>query len=44
MIVSENRIDEVITSGINEELRKVIDESIVHSNCYGVPKDLLEYR
>ena len=44
MIVSENRIDEIITSGINEELRKVIDESIVHSNCDGVPKDLLEYR
>ena len=44
MKVSENRIDEIITSGINEELRKVIDESIVHSNFYGVPKDLLEYR
>ena len=29
MIVSENRIDEIITSGIHEELRKVIDESIV---------------
>ena len=41
MIVSENRIDEIITSGINEELRKVIDESIVHSNCYGVPPDFV---
>ena len=44
MIVRENRIDEIITSVINEELRKVIDDSIFHSNCYGVPKDLLEYR
>lgn len=44
MIVSENRIDEIISSCINEELRKVINESIAHSNCYGVPRGLLEYR
>jgi hypothetical protein len=44
MTVSEKEIDRIITSSINEELRKVINESIAHANCYGVPRGLLEYR
>ena len=44
MTVSEKEIDRIITSSINEELQKVINESIAHANCYGVPRGLLEYR
>ena len=44
MTVSEKEIDRIITSSLNEELQKVINESIAHANCYGVPRGLLEYR
>lgn len=44
MVINEKEIDRIIASSINEELLKVIKESIAHSNCYGVPRGLLEYR
>lgn len=44
MTMNEKQMDEMITSCINEELRKVINESIAHANCYGVPRGLLEYK
>ena len=44
MVVSKKRLNEIISNCINDEVRRVMEESIAHANCYGVPRGLLEYR
>ena len=42
--VNSKRIDSIISECIDEEVNRVIQETILHSNCYGVAGGLLEYR
>lgn len=44
MIIDSNRINEIISETIDKELKRVMDETILHANCFGVRRGLVEYR